>query len=208
MTNEVGMRAGFGLWAVFVPAGLTLVSCTPQSAVNQGMAGVDSASPLAASSIAPADVPSGVGLSRREAEEIVTLHNTVRAEVGVGPLRWSEKLAAYARAWADHLASTQCQMEHRPRSGKWCQEYGENLFIGTAAHYGTADAVMAWAREKDKYPGGPLQSSRWAAAGHYTQIVWQDTQRIGCATGQCRGKVIVVCNYDPPGNFLGQRPYR
>jgi pathogenesis-related protein 1 len=149
----------------------------------------------------------GSRVTPKEAQQMVALHNTIRAQVGVGPVRWSEEVAAFAQQWADHLASSRCGMEHRPRSGKWQQQYGENLFIGTASHYGTSDAVMAWAGEKTKYHGGPLQSSRWADAGHYTQMVWRDTLRIGCATAVCKGMLIVVCNYDPRGNYLGQSPY-
>jgi pathogenesis-related protein 1 len=145
--------------------------------------------------------------SQKEAGKIVSLHNQIRADVGVGPVRWSEELAGYAQQWADHLTSSRCGMEHRPRSGKWRQQYGENLFIGTAGHYGTADAVMAWAEEKSSYRGGVIQASRIANIGHYTQMVWRNTRQIGCGTGVCRGNLIVVCNYDPPGNFLGQRPY-
>jgi pathogenesis-related protein 1 len=152
-------------------------------------------------------VSSGSRIPLREAEKIVSLHNTVRAEVGVGPVRWSEKLAVYAQQWVDHLVSTRCGMEHRPRSGKWRQEYGENLFIGTAGRYGTPDAVRAWAAEKPKYHGNVLRSSPRSGAGHYTQMVWQDTTQIGCATGRCKGNLIVVCNYDPRGNILGQKPY-
>jgi len=150
---------------------------------------------------------SGSRIPLQEVGRIVTLHNTIREEVGVGPVRWSEKLAGYAQQWADHLVTSQCGMEHRPRSGKWREKYGENLFIGTARYYGTSDAVRAWAAEKTKYHGDALQSSHWAAAGHYTQIVWQDTTEIGCASGLCKDKLIVVCNYDPPGNFLGRKPY-
>ncbi len=150
---------------------------------------------------------SGSRVSLSEAEKIVALHNKIRAEVGVGPLRWSEELAAYAQRWADHLASSRCGIEHRPRSGKWQQKFGENIFIGTASHYGTLDAVMAWAKEKSNYRGGTIQASRFANVGHYTQLVWRDTRQIGCATRVCRGNLIVVCNYDPPGNFLGKKPY-
>ncbi|MDD3814945.1 MAG: CAP domain-containing protein [Desulfocapsaceae bacterium] len=150
---------------------------------------------------------SGSRVSLTDAEKVVALHNKIRAEVGVGPLRWSEELAAYAQRWADHLAISGCGIEHRPRSGKWRQEYGENLFIGTASHYGTADAVMAWAKEKSNYRGDAIRASRFPKVGHYTQIVWRDTKQIGCGTGLCRGNLIVVCNYNPPGNFLGQKPY-
>jgi pathogenesis-related protein 1 len=152
-------------------------------------------------------VSTGARLSPEEAGRIVSLHNQIRAEVGVGPLRWSEEVAGYAQQWADHLASTRCGMQHRPRSGKWQQQYGENLFIGTVGHYGTADAVRAWASEKSSYRGGAIHASGFARIGHYTQMVWRETRKIGCATAVCRNNLIVVCNYDPPGNFVGQRPY-
>jgi pathogenesis-related protein 1 len=151
---------------------------------------------------------SGSRIPLQEAGQIVTLHNAIRAEVGVGPVIWSEKLAAYAQQWADHLVSSWwCRMKHRPNSGKWQEEYGENLFIGTAGQYGTSDAVMAWAAEKPRYHGEALQSFPRSDAGHYTQMVWRDTTQIGCATGMCKGNLLVVCNYDPPGNFLGRKPY-
>ncbi|MFH2123172.1 MAG: CAP domain-containing protein [Pseudomonadota bacterium] len=150
---------------------------------------------------------SGSCVIQPEVEKIVFLHNKIRAEVGVGSLRWSEELAVYAQRWADYLATSRCGIEHRPGSGKWRQEYGENLFIGTASHYGTSDAVTAWAKEKANYRGGAIQASRVADIGHYTQMVWRDTREIGCGTGLCRGNLIVVCNYDPPGNFLRQKPY-
>lgn len=196
-------------WTLVLLVGTLLLQAETLHAENQGKsAGMRPASLPGTTLTMPEDVSSGSRLSPKEAAQIVTLHNTIRAEVGVGPLRWSAKLAAYAQQWADHLVTSRCRMEHRPRAGKWRQEYGENLFIGTVGYYGTSDAVKAWAREKSKYPGGALQSSRGANAGHYTQIVWQDTQQIGCATGVCQGNVIVVCNYDPPGNFVGQSPYK
>lgn len=155
----------------------------------------------------PDTCPPGSRLTPQEAQQIVVLHNTMRAEVAVAPLRWSEEVAAYAQQWADHLASTRCGMEHRPRSGKWRQEYGENLFIGTVGYYGISDAVRAWAREQSSYRGGAAPASRFAGVGHYTQMVWRKTVRIGCATAVCNGMLIVVCNYDPRGNLLGQSPY-
>jgi len=158
----------------------------------------------------PGSLPSvstRAGLSLEEADKIVSLHNQIRAEVGVGPLRWSAEVAGYAQQWVDHLASSRCGIQHRPRSGKWQQHYGENLFIGTVGHYGTADAVKAWASEKSSYRGGPIQAAGFADIGHYTQMVWHKTRQIGCATALCRNNLIMVCNYDPPGNYAGQRPY-
>jgi len=157
--------------------------------------------------VAWTDVPIGSRLSSEEMRTLLTLHNKARADVGVDPLAWSKSMAVYAQSWADHLASTSCRMEHRPRSGKWKQMHGENLLIGTVGYHGVVDAVKAWEREKSLYHGAALNSSNWYPSGHYTQMVWKTTRYIGCAKAECRGNVIVVCNYDPPGNVLGQKPY-
>jgi pathogenesis-related protein 1 len=149
----------------------------------------------------------GSNLSAKEVQQLIGLHNKVRADVGVGSLIWSKKLAIYAQGWANNLASMDCDLRHRPRSGKWKQKYGENLFIGTSGYYGVADAVRSWESEIIYYQGQTLDSSNYHDSGHYTQIVWKTTEQIGCAKAECNGNLIVVCNYNPPGNVLGQKPY-
>ncbi len=149
----------------------------------------------------------GSRLTLLEVRQLLTSHNRARAEVGLAPLVWSNTLAVYAQEWADHLASTSGQMEHRPHSGRWKQKHGENLFIGTAGYYGVTDAVMAWEREKTVWDGRAIDLSTFHAWGHYTQLVWRNTKKIGCAKVRCGDNVLVVCNYNPPGNVLGQRPY-
>jgi len=149
----------------------------------------------------------GSRLTKEEVEQLTKLHNKARSDVGVGPLTWSSELAIYAQEWADRLASESCKMEHRPHSGKWLQKHGENLFIGAAGFYGVADAVKAWERERSLYKGGVINYSNCYSSGHYTQMVWSNTKHLGCAKVECDGKIIVVCNYDPPGNVIGQKPY-
>lgn len=149
----------------------------------------------------------GSRLSSQEVQQLVSLHNKVRADVGVGPVTWSKELAIYAQEWANYLASTSCSLQHRPPSGTWKRVYGENLFIGTVGYFGVADAVKSWEDEKQYYRGQTLDRSNWYASGHYTQMVWKESLHIGCAKVECNGNVIIVCNYDPPGNVLGQKPY-
>ena len=46
--------------------------------------------------------------------------------------------------------------------------------------------------------------------GHHTQVVWAETRRVGCVVHDCasnRGATYAICNYNPPGNYEGQRPY-
>jgi len=44
----------------------------------------------------------------------------------------------------------------------------------------------------------------WYQCGHYTQIIWADTQKVGCAYHNCnKGNegAFFVCHYWPPGNY-------
>lgn len=44
--------------------------------------------------------------------------------------------------------------------------------------------------------------------GHYSQVIWRDTKLIGAGVATCRnGSQIWVCNYDPPGNYIGEKVY-
>jgi pathogenesis-related protein 1 len=153
-----------------------------------------------AAQAAPALAPTS--LSAQDANAVTAQHNKARADVGVEPLRWSPAIAAYAQQWAEHLAVSDCQMSHRSPN-----KYGENLFQGTFGAYTAVDAAKAWESEKKDYGGGALNEANWARAGHYTQMVWRQTQQLGCGQAICKGTLIVACNYDPPGNFLGQKPY-
>lgn len=43
--------------------------------------------------------------------------------------------------------------------------------------------------------------------GHFTQLVWQGTKRVGCGAVNCDNDDtqgwFLVCEYDPPGNVVG-----
>ncbi|KAF6026089.1 CRISP3 [Bugula neritina] len=49
------------------------------------------------------------------------------------------------------------------------------------------------------------------AVGHYTQMVWAETTRIGCGVQTCNGSTpFYVCNYGPSGNQADRiyEPYK
>jgi len=162
---------------------------------NEGGAVPDSAATTTGSKLTPEEV-----------QNLITLHTNIRAEVKAQPLIWSNELAAYAQKWADHLAATKCDLAHRPSSGELKQIYGENLFAGSAKFFTVADAVKLWENEKKNYKGQAIGSGS-ANSGHYTQLVWKNTKQVGCGKALCKDNLIVVCNYDPPGNIAGQLPY-
>jgi pathogenesis-related protein 1 len=148
----------------------------------------------------------GSNLSVEEKRSLMSLHNQLRADVGVARLTWSPELATFAQQWADHLAATSRSVEHRPTSGTWKQLYGENIYMGTASPTAVADAMAMWENEKALFKGQPLSTSDLRSL-HYSQIVWQATTQVGCAAAQFGNNVIVVCNYAPAGNTIGQKAY-
>lgn len=136
---------------------------------------------------------------------ITAAHNRIRARLDIAPLTWSPELARYAQKWADKLQRRGCDLQHRPRSGPDAQRHGENLF-GAGGQAATAEQVVdAWAAEVAGYNARTGRCK--GVCGHYTQVVWRDSQRLGCGVATCGDAEVWVCNYDPPGNFLGQKPY-
>lgn len=137
---------------------------------------------------------------------MVDRHNFWRKKVNVPDLKWSPELSAFAQDWADKLAAEGCNMEHRPRSGKWGSSYGENIYWSSGMK-NTPDVVVDnWASEIENFDAR-TGSCKGGVCGHYTQVVWKNTQRVGCGMAKCGDQEIWVCNYDPPGNWVGEKPY-
>ena len=154
------------------------------------------------------DDNTGSKVTKNEAQAALDFHNKVRADVGVSALTWSPELAKFAQEWADHLASQGCEMQHRPGDGQWAQKYGENIFWGKGMDYSTLDASKSWYSEIDDYTYGKVNESNWSKAGHYTQMVWKNTTQVGIALAKCSdGAIIIVANYNPAGNYMGEAPY-
>lgn len=155
-------------------------------------------------------VPSITGskVTQMEAQTALDFHNKVRADVGTSPLQWSAELAKYAQAWADHLAEEGCDMQHRPYDGEWAQKYGENIFWGSASNFTVLNASESWYDEIKDYKHGVLNESNWYNTGHYTQMVWKNTTHVGIGISRCKdGGIIIVANYNPPGNYMGESAY-
>lgn len=138
---------------------------------------------------------------------MVDRHNYWRYEVGVQRLTWSDDLATFALEWANHLAEKGCDMAHRPRSGEYTQKYGENIYWCSGMKANAMSVVDSWASEKENFNQKSLECESGQVCGHYTQIVWSSTVQVGCAMAQCGDQQIWVCNYNPPGNWVGQKPY-
>lgn len=120
-------------------------------------------------------------------------HNKFRALHHAPNLVWDETLASYA---AEH--ANKCVFRHSS------SPYGENLAAG---HKTITAAVTAWYDENKKYsydhPGFSMQT------GHFTQVVWKASQKLGCAVADCNGRngtpgYFWVCEYSPHGNVTNR----
>ncbi|KAE8292702.1 Peptidase inhibitor 16 [Larimichthys crocea] len=137
-------------------------------------------------------------------------HNFYRGQVSPSasammPLKWDPNLKVIAEGYA-----AQCVWSHNPTLG----DTGENLFAGT----GPLDlrvAMEKWFLERQDYDFANNSCDEDKMCGHYTQMVWADTHRVGCAFHLCSSMVglgwervsFLVCNYYPAGNYEDVRPY-
>ncbi|XP_022972505.1 pathogenesis-related protein PRB1-3-like [Cucurbita maxima] len=140
-------------------------------------------------------------LAQDSPQDYVDEHNKARAEVGVGPVQWDESVANFARQYANERIND-CKLKHSDGS------FGENISYGFPDLSGTA-AVQDWVKEKQFYDPHTNTCAPHALCGHYTQVVWRNSVRIGCAKVICTNNLgtFITCNYDPPGNIPGERPY-
>ena len=83
---------------------------------------------------------------------------------------------------------------------------GENIYGASGPAEGTV-AVELWLAEESSYDYDSNSCS--AVCGHYTQIVWAETTKLGCAIHTCPNLGFantIICDYAPGGN-TGGRPY-
>lgn len=146
------------------------------------------------------DSPGQGGLN---AQEILTVHNRYRTEVGVPLLQWSADLTTSAQQWAEHLAQTNT-FQHSGTGG-------ENLAKGTAGAFSVTQLVELWGNEKQDFINGifPNVSStgNWKDVGHYTQMVWRNTTEVGCGIATGNGNDVLVCQYRQAGNVISQQVF-
>ena len=136
---------------------------------------------------------------------ILAAHNAERAAVGVPLLTWDNDLGTAAAAYAQQMAFTG-NFQHSDRSSR--HGIGENLWYGTHGAYSVESMVGGWASEKRMFAAGIFPSvsrtGNWADVGHYTQMIWPSTQRVGCALASTPRYDYLVCRYAPAGNIDGK----
>lgn len=131
-------------------------------------------------------------------------HNGYRKSKGIPPLVWDNELEEIARKWGTVLAGEGCRLRHSSN------RLGENIAGSSGKKWSPREPVRWWYNEYRWYDYSTNKCQQGKTCGHYTQVMWRKSQRLGCATVYCPGsgnKAVYVCNYDPPGNYVGQKPW-
>uniref|UniRef100_A0A1B0DQX0 Uncharacterized protein n=1 Tax=Phlebotomus papatasi TaxID=29031 RepID=A0A1B0DQX0_PHLPP len=142
---------------------------------------------------------------RKVQQRIVMLHDYFRTKV-IPPasnmliMKWHHGAARAAQKWAD-----QCRLlTHDSPKGRWIDNFGacgQNIFVSTQK-VPWLFALRMWFSEKHNFTYGSPKNDLHVV-GHYTQMVWAATHKVGCGLAKCargfRGKSYYnyVCNYCP-----------
>ena len=88
---------------------------------------------------------------------------------------------------------------------------GQNLAMAATGTQSLTQLVDLWGAEQRYFTDGNFPdistTGNWEDAGHYSQVVWRSTRRVGCGLAAGNGLEFLVCDYAPVGNVVGQRPY-
>jgi len=132
-------------------------------------------------------------------------HNFFRKKHNVPPLKISLKLNEISQEWADNLAKKD-KASHRPNNS-----YGENIYIIMSTEKVMdlgKKAVDSWYSENKyfNFQGTNKDMAASTKAFHFTQVIWSDSKELGVGVSKNpkSGKIYLVCNYDPRGNYMSQ----
>ncbi|MCP4744712.1 MAG: hypothetical protein GY874_01020 [Desulfobacteraceae bacterium] len=158
-----------------------------------------------------------LGSDASDEDRFLCAHNEVRnsaqpvPDPALEPMTWDEDLAEIAQDYAE-----KCIWDHNPdRSENYLGYVGENLYMTTSKNSTSATAVQSWGAEIAYYDYDTNDCESGKTCGHYTQIVWRDTIKVGCGIAFCSSVAqspfvnayLYVCNYSPGGNYTGKWPY-
>uniref|UniRef100_A0A3Q4GGY8 SCP domain-containing protein n=1 Tax=Neolamprologus brichardi TaxID=32507 RepID=A0A3Q4GGY8_NEOBR len=142
-------------------------------------------------------------------EECVKEHNLARSSVSPPAtdmlyMTWDEALAITAKAWAKRcIFDHNIYLKNAPRVHPSFPSVGENIWTGSPpSQFNTTKAIKRWVDEVRDY--SYQENSCNKVCGHYTQVVWASTYKVGCAVQLCpdgikhftsEKGVLFVCNY-------------
>nr|XP_039247416.1 peptidase inhibitor 16-like isoform X1 [Styela clava] len=153
-------------------------------------------------------------MEQEHEQQWVDAHNHFRRQVDnpeaadMRLMTWDDELAELAES----VVKT-CTYQHSSVSKLQTSFFsyaGENLYAGSQYYFHELMAndglTKLWYDEDIFYNYTTTGCQSGEQCGHYTQIVWAETYKVGCAIAQCsditygHGSTFVSCNYGPGGN--------
>ncbi|XP_070573942.1 peptidase inhibitor 15-like [Ptychodera flava] len=140
----------------------------------------------------------------------INRHNQHRGEVDPPAsdmkfMTWDDDLATMAQTWVDY-----CHWEHGDPDIQHSYEHtGQNMWVfgpsSLEERPTVSDAVDAWYDERYDYDYETNSCVPGRVCGHYTQVVWAESQALGCGIAFCPtvnnsqyvDSWMIVCNYGP-----------
>ncbi len=141
---------------------------------------------------------------------MLSVHNQERRRFNLPTLSWDPALAADAARYANQMAGNAI-FRHSAKTTRAIAS-GENLWMGPRRLYSYEVMVGSFLNERKYFRNGAKlpdfsTSGRWQDVGHYTQMIWRGTRKLGCALGDGRNYEYLVCRYFPAGNVYGKGPF-
>uniref|UniRef100_A0A3Q2WPK6 GLI pathogenesis related 1 n=1 Tax=Haplochromis burtoni TaxID=8153 RepID=A0A3Q2WPK6_HAPBU len=123
-------------------------------------------------------------------EECVKEHNLARSSVSPPAtdmlyMTWDEALAITAKAWAKRcIFDHNIYLKDASRVHPTFPSVGENIWTAhPPSQFNTSKAIKRWVDEVKDY--SYQENSCNKVCGHYTQVVWASTYKVGCAVQLC-----------------------
>jgi glioma pathogenesis-related protein 2 len=146
----------------------------------------------------------GKATDRQFTKECLAALNSCRSVHGVSSLSYNRDIERVAQDWADHLARTN-GFSHNPKATYKGENLGENIasrWTSNREDYPGPQPVEQWYKEIERYD---FKTYSGPKTGHFTQVVWKGSKEVGIGRAQSSdGTWIVVANFYPPGNYVGQ----
>jgi len=175
--------------------------------------------------------PLARGVTQQEIMQILDVHNRYRSLIARGEEKrgkpgpqppaanmkqmiWDEELSQIAQRHAD-----QCKFAHDCSDCRKTRRFGvgQNLYIYKQTQTSPANnwdkAVTDWYDEVTLFSKKNVEPFKFSSpTGHYTALVWADTDKVGCgATSYKDGRwfaTLYTCNYGPGGNYIAGQMYK
>jgi len=164
----------------------------------------------------------GTALTDSDRAALVDRHNQLRSQLAKGQavgktgtlpagknifkMQWDCGLESSAQSWTNG-----CQFAHSGGA------YGENLWMGSG-QTGTngqllASASDSWWSELTSIGITSADVNNFTmttfnkGVGHFTQMAWGNTDKVGCGIKVCGSSKIITCQYLAQGNYLNSKIY-